>query len=104
MEINIWYNANIMSKRRTRKNKERAHHKFTLSWSSEASNLISKANVNRQIKTESQASEIKISVPEKAMFQAKEAGIEATKKDLIKSLILVSLILGIEVVIYSFWH
>jgi hypothetical protein len=89
-----------VSKHRTRENKEKAHHQFTLSWSPKIANTVSEAGVNRQFKEGTETANNKITPAEKAMFLAKDISIEATKKDLVTSLILVSFILGLELVIY----
>lgn len=86
--------------RRTRKDKQNAVHHFSLSWSPEAKN---KASVKRQIVSAGGRLKAKQSDKKNALLLAKEAGLASIKKDLVKSLILSSLILTLEVVLYLAW-
>ena len=67
--------------RRTRKQKEHAHHPFTVTWEP------NQAHVKRETKIEPEA----------------KLALTTAKRDIIKSLLLASLILGMEVVIYLAW-
>lgn len=68
-------------KRRTRKQKESAHRPFAVSWEPE------KAHVKRESKIEPEA----------------KIALTTTKRDILKSLLLASLILGMELVLYLGW-
>jgi len=87
--------------RRTRKDKLNAVHHFSLSWPDEAEN---KPDVNRQIVSGTSSLKAKQQGKKNAMLLAKEAGLASVKKELIKSLILTSLILTLEVVLYLAWR
>jgi hypothetical protein len=67
--------------RRTRRQKLNAHHPFQVSWEP------NKAHVNRETKIDSEA----------------KLALTTAKKDILKSLVLASLILGMEVVLYLGW-
>ena len=68
-------------KRRTRKQKESVHHPFAVSWEPE------RARVKRETKIDPEA----------------KIALTTAKRDILKSLILASLILGMEVVLYLGW-
>lgn len=90
-----------MGKRRTRKEKEKAVHGFSLSWSPEAT---SKGSVKGQLKNEAKAHSTKASKQENAMLLAKDSGLWLIKKDIFKSLVIASLIITLEVVLYLAWR
>jgi hypothetical protein len=93
-----------MSKRRTRKDKEKALHQFIISWDGRQEKTPSEASVNRQkIDVVSGYNPI-ISENKNAIPMAIRAPSEAIKKDLIKNMLLVSFILGLELVIYLAWN
>lgn len=86
-----------MSITRTRKNKENPHYNFLYSWQP------SEAHVKRETILPDKVSFTKLSASKKAEILAKEDSMIRIKKDIIKSLILVSLILISEVVVYLAW-
>ena len=90
-----------MGKRRTRKEKEKAIHSFAISWSPEAN---SKVDVKGHFNSEAKKASAKAGHQENAMLLAKEASLKLIKKDIFKSLILASLIVIFEVVLYLAWH
>lgn len=83
-----------MSKRRTRKEKEKAKHTFTFTF---------EPDVKGQKKDKLEARNSKFETIKNASLSAKHNQFEPIKRDIIKSLILVSLILGMELVIYLGW-
>jgi hypothetical protein len=92
-----------MGKRRTRKDKEKARHQFLYSWATEPKKATSEANVNRQLKKPLEA---KIQVTGSAKMAknlAQVYDLASVRADITKSLIIASLILGAELVIYLAW-
>ena len=87
-----------MSIQRTRKDKQSPHYNFLYSWTP------SESYVNREITSEAKNKNIKLSASKKADIQAKEDMSIRIKKDLIKTLILVSFIVILEVVVYLAWN
>ncbi len=73
-----------MTKRRTRKQKQRA----------------AEAIVKGQLKKAKKTRQKGQSDPKKALKSAKDATLADTKKEIIKSLVIASLILALEIVIY----
>lgn len=61
------------------------------------------AHVNRESKFSDKAVTVKLSASKKADIQAKEDSMGRIKKDIIKSLILVSFIIILELVVYLAW-
>lgn len=90
-----------MGKRRTRQQKEKAIHSFSLSWSPEAN---SGGGVKGQFKNEAKASSPKASQRENAMLLAKDNSLRLIKKDVFKSLVIATLIITLEVVLYLAWR
>jgi hypothetical protein len=82
---------------RTRKNKEHPHYNFLYSW------VPSEAHVKRESVLINKENVVKLSASKRAEIQAKEDSFERIKKDIIKSLILVSFILILELVVYLAW-
>jgi hypothetical protein len=80
-----------MAKRRTRKQKERAKHRFTLL-------------VKGQFQNATKPKKTKAAQPKKAKFLAKQGDLASIKREIFKSLILASLILGLELMIYLAWY
>jgi hypothetical protein len=87
-----------MSITRTRKDKEHPHYNFLYSWSP------SEARVNRESQLTNKVGAVKLSASKRADIQAKEDSMHRIKKDIIKSLILVSFILILELVVYLAWN
>jgi hypothetical protein len=97
-----------MGIQRTRKNKENPHYNFLYSWSPTAKTQnsnkgISKAAVNRESDSYESSGGPRLSASKKAAELAKAEGDKRIKKDLIKTLIVVSFILIVEFVVYLAW-
>lgn len=86
-----------MSITRTRKNKENPHYNFLYSWTP------SEPGVKRETNLEDKKINMKLSPSKMAEIQAKEDSAVRIKKDILKSLILVSLVLILELVVYLAW-
>jgi hypothetical protein len=82
---------------RTRKNKENPHYNFLYSWTPP------EARVNRESKLSDNAPPVKLSASKRADIQAKDDSMGRIKKDIIKSLILISFIIILELVVYLAW-
>ncbi len=93
-----------MGKRRTRREKEGAHHQFTLSWQPEAKKTLFEPHVKGQLKNLPEAKTDRHEPVKNADILTKVGPVEPIKRDIIKSLILASLILGTELVIYLAWN
>ncbi len=96
-----------MAKRRTRKQKEKAKHRLTVSWEPSTPSLkkvrktaSKKGGVKGQKKNTSQAMKKNLRKTKKANSMAKGESLSLIKRDIVKSLIIASLILSLEVVIY----
>ena len=92
-----------MAKRRTRKQKEKAKHQFTLSWHLEPKKASSKADVKGQFGKGTKLKKLQKSKIENAKFTAKLDSLASIRRDILKSLLLASLILSLEVMIYLAW-
>jgi len=90
-----------MAKRRTRSEKEKAVHSFSLSWSPEANK---DDGVKGQFKNKARQVSAKANRPKKAMLLAKDDSLRLIKKDVFKSVFIASLIITLEVVIYLAWR
>jgi hypothetical protein len=86
-----------MSVTRTRKNKENPHYNFLYSWAP------SEAHVKRESVLTNKEAVVKLSASKRAEIQAKEESFGRIKKDIVRSLILVSFILILELVVYLAW-
>ncbi len=99
-----------MAKKRTRKQKIEAHHSFTISYQSAVSSRPEARESNFEPHVKGQIKNrlgIKISGNghrEMAEESAQGVEIEFIKRDILKSIILVSLILALELVIYLAVH
>jgi hypothetical protein len=89
-----------MGIQRTRKQKENVHHNFVLSWN--PSQLPIGVKGQKNIGHEAKMSTGKMA--KNADLLAQEALSNPTKHNIIKSLIIISLILCLELVIYSLWN
>ncbi|MCH7730399.1 hypothetical protein IID21_02585 [Patescibacteria group bacterium] len=92
-----------MAKRRTKKQKQKANRQFSVYLKNEAENNQFEPTVKGQFKKRKIR---KISKPAQAKNTeptAKVEGLGIIKRDIVKSLILASLILGTELVIYFSW-
>ena len=93
-----------MTKRRTKKQKQGARHTFNLSWAPGEENEPRKPGVKGQFNIEPKKPNPSFHKRESALNLAKDASLASIKKDIVKSLILVSLILALEVVLYLAWY
>lgn len=93
-----------MAKRRTRKQKQKAVHPFNLSWHPEPKNTSAEPIVKRQSKNDVNSLSLKPSKAKMAIDSTKGAQTSVIKRNLLRSLIIVSLILALEVVIYLVWR
>jgi hypothetical protein len=82
---------------RTRKNKENPHYNFLYSWAP------SEPHVKRESDLVETDTPVKLSASKRAEIQAKEDSMLRIKKDIVKSLILVSFIILAELVVYLAW-
>lgn len=87
-----------MAKRRTKKQKAAAKHTFNLSWAPP------EPGVKGQFNFEPKKPKASSHKHESAISLAKDGSLASIKKDIVKSLILVSLILALEVVLYLAWY
>ena len=86
-----------VSIQRTRKNKENPHYNFLYSWNP------SEAHVKGESQLVNKTVSVKLSASKRADIQAKQDSLGRIKKDIIRSLILVSFILILELVVYLAW-
>ena len=99
-----------MAKRRTRKQKETAKHRFSLAPNTGAGFKLSRQRLDKlassdgyvkgQIKSKAKTRKIRILKKEKAKDTAKPDESVSIKRDITRSVFLASLILSLEVVIY----
>lgn len=93
-----------MSKKRTRRHKINAKHQFALTWAPEPKKDQNEPSVKGYLKgTKPPPISNKLDV-KSAEITEKESGSAPTKTKIIKSLIVVSFILALEVVIYLVWR
>lgn len=92
-----------MSKKRTRKNKEKARHQFLVSWSPATNKASNNSSVNRQLGTRVSKLTKAKSIVKNANLSDQDESLGRAKKEIIRSLILSSLILAGEVVLYLAW-
>jgi hypothetical protein len=93
-----------MAKRRTRKQKENARRNFTISWEPSPKRAVDKVHVKRQLTGSDKSVTARSPKQENAKNTANDIDLASIKKDLVKSLILASLILAFEVVLYLLWR
>ena len=92
-----------MGKRRTKKDKQRAQHQFIYTWANEPKKARPKANVKRQLENPIEAKNEVPRTLKMAVNQGQVYGLASVRRDITKSLIIASLILGAELVIYLAW-
>ena len=92
-----------MAKRRTRRQKQEARHQFNVSWTPRPQSLSAEASVKSQIKIKPTPRLGRGQRSKKAKLLAKEGSFEAQRRDTLKSLILASVILAAELVLYLAW-
>ena len=93
-----------MAKRRTKKQKAGARHTFNISWAPGQEVEAGKPSVKGQFNIEPKKVNPRPHQHENALNLAKDGSLASIKKDIVKSLILVSLILALEVVLYLAWY
>lgn len=93
-----------MGKRRTRKQKQKAHHEFTIHWEPSSLKPKIEAGVNRQIVDQTPPASPEASLHKKPQNSAKELDLTGIKKNIRMSLIYTGLILISEIVLYFIWH
>lgn len=101
--LTTWIKIQSMAKRRTRKQKEKVKYTFIKKGRAEPKKGSFEPVVKGQSKKRSKTRHKKIPASKKAVESAKDNGFTEIKKDLIKSLLLASLILSIEVMVYLAW-
>ena len=82
---------------RTRKDKEAPHYGFLVSWSPP------EARVKRELKTSEKVEAGRLVQPKRANNMAQAVPSRDIKKDIVRSLITISLILILELVVYLAW-
>lgn len=92
-----------MAKRRTRKEKETARYPF-ITWEKKSENKPRQASVKGQFKKSASNESGHKRKTENAENKEKDEDLALIKQNIIKSLILTSLILGSEIVLYLFWR
>jgi len=92
-----------MGKKRTRKQKQEARHQFNISWAPKPQTSSAEANVKGQIKIIPTSKLAYAQRAKKAKLLAKDGSFEAYRHDTVKSLILASIILAAELVLYLAW-
>jgi len=99
-----------MSKRRTRKQKEKAKHQFKLSWEPVPNQLKAKdktsspkAVVNRQTGKHKKSKKVKNIKTENAYLTADYENLGTIRHNLVRSLLIASLILSLELMLYFKW-
>jgi len=92
-----------MAKKRTRKQKQNTKYTFAYKVINEAKNLNFEPTVKRQIKNTTKTPSKGTGLRKNAEPKAKDKYQSYIRKDITKSLIIVSLILALEVVIYLAW-
>lgn len=92
-----------MSKKRTREQKSKAKHSFVVSWTNNTYQAPSRMVVNRQTESAGTKAKSKKEPKESAHLLDKDSDLTSIKKSIVKSLILTSLILATEVVLYFLW-
>jgi len=86
--------------RRTKKQKQDAKRNFTITWEPSTNRHDAKKSVKGQIKNQPQSKKLKKSKSNYTRKSAKDDPQAQIKSDIIKSIIIASLILGVEVMIY----
>lgn len=95
-----------MSKRRTRKQKEKAKHAFQVSWepsSSMPKRVKSEASVKRQLPKSSTKPGSKKKIYKFTKNTEQNTDLASIKKDISKSLIFTAIILASEIMLYLIW-
>lgn len=93
-----------MGKRRTKKQKQKAKHTFTIKWEPSSTNRKIEPDVNRQFNNEFGSKPVEAKIQKQTKSTGLIADLPSIKKNILKSLILSSLILVSEVVLYFIWN
>lgn len=89
-----------MSKRRTKKDKERANYSYLISWSPGSKIRADERDVKRQFEVSEKKVLERSKTKKNADNLVKGPTLASQKKDIIKSLMLASFILSLEIVVY----
>jgi hypothetical protein len=89
-----------VTKRRTKKQKKDPKYPFLVSWEGTSTNQSQESTVKGQNKTSVKANPKNSGQSKNAYLLEKGANLASVRHDIIKSLIIASFILGLEVVIY----
>jgi hypothetical protein len=90
-----------MAEHRSRKNKESPHYGFLVSWQPKP---VSQARVKREPNSDKISGTASIGQGKRAESMAQAESGTGTKKNIIRSLILISFILILELVVYLAWN
>lgn len=93
-----------MAKRRTRKQKESAKHNLAFSWKPTKEIRDNSPRVKGQFNFEASPTPTEASKNKNAKSLAKDGSLSVVKRDIVKSLILASLILALEMMVYLAWN
>jgi hypothetical protein len=93
-----------VAKRRTRKQKEGAKHNLAFLWKPITEIQDEKPCVKGQFNLEASTSSVEAVKNKNAINLAKDSSLSVVKRDIVKSLILASLILALEVMVYLAWN
>lgn len=96
-----------MAKRRTKKQKVKAKHSIAIHWESDSTKVKSasksggsEASVKGQFKSQLKTNRNKAKRTKKPKLSDKEGGFSTIRNDILKSVILASIIIGLEMVLY----
>jgi hypothetical protein len=93
-----------MTKRRTKKQKLKARYPFLLSSKLATKTDVVEPNVKREFSKAAGKTKVLKEKSKLAKYTVQAEYLGTIKKDIIKSLVLVALILSLEIVIYFFWR
>lgn len=93
-----------MSKKRSLKQKKHTRHPFLVNWQVEPKKRLELKAVKGQKKAEVKPASASSLDANNAELLDKDTNIASITKQVIKSLVIVSLILGLEMVIYLVWR
>ncbi|MFC1710204.1 hypothetical protein ACFL0F_00905 [Patescibacteria group bacterium] len=93
-----------MAKKRTRKQKEKAKHQFLVTSVNKPKSKPNDKVVKGQFNSRHKPSKKKVGMVKSADLLDKEDHLASAKRDVVKSILLASLILGLELVIYLAWR
>lgn len=93
-----------MAKRRTRRQKEKAKHPNTFSWQPASKNSLPGSFVKRESQRGLTKNTLEANRQKNANLLTKEIDVPEIRKDIVRSLLITSLILASELVIYLLWN